>query len=45
MSSSTSGFGQDEQHSQGAKVDDLTKKFVDEIDSTLSTKEAEIMQV
>ena len=38
-------IGQDEQHTLGAKVDDLTKKLVDEIDSTLATKEAEIMQV
>ena len=38
-------IGQDEPHNPGAKDDGLTKKFVDEIDSTSSTKEAETMQV
>lgn len=38
-------IGQDEQHGLGSKVDDLTKKIVDEIDSSLADKEAEIMQV
>ncbi len=38
-------IGQDEQHGQGQKVQDLTDKLIEEIDALLSTKEAEIMQV
>lgn len=38
-------IGQDEQHSLGQKVQALTDKIIEEIDSALSTKEAEIMQV
>lgn len=40
-----SDIGQDEQHDQGQKVQDLTDKLIAEIDATLVTKEAEIMQV
>ena len=38
-------IGQDEQHSLGAKVQEITDKLIGEIDTTLSAKEAEIMQV
>ena len=38
-------IGQDEQHSQGQKVQDLTDKLIEEIDALLATKESEIMQV
>lgn len=38
-------IGQDEQHSLGQKVQTLTDKFIEEIDSVLANKEAEIMQV
>lgn len=38
-------LGQDEQHGLGQKVQDLTDRQIEEIDSALETKEKEIMQV
>jgi ribosome recycling factor len=38
-------IGEDEHHSLAAKVQELTDKLIKEIDSSLSTKESEIMQV
>lgn len=38
-------IGQDEQHTLGQKVQDATDKLIEEIDTALSSKEAEIMQV
>ena len=38
-------ISQDEQHGLGQKVQDLTDKLIEEIDSALATKETEIMQV
>ncbi|WP_088342516.1 MULTISPECIES: ribosome recycling factor [Rhodomicrobium] len=38
-------IGEDDHHSLSAKVQELTDKIIKEIDGTLSTKEAEIMQV
>ena len=38
-------MGKDEHHSLATKVQDLTDKVIKEIDETLATKEAEIMQV
>lgn len=38
-------IGQDEQHTLGQKVQDLTDKTIEEVDAALATKEAEIMQV
>lgn len=38
-------IGQDEHHDQGAEVQKITDSFIQEIDETLSAKEAEIMQV
>ena len=40
-----SEIGQDEQHTQGDKVQEMTDKFIQDIDAALGTKEAEIMQV
>jgi ribosome recycling factor len=37
--------GKDEHHSLSTKVQDLTDKIIKEIDETLASKEAEIMQV
>ena len=38
-------IGEDEHRTLSAKVQDLTDKLIKEIDSALSTKEREIMQV
>lgn len=38
-------MGKDEHHSLGTKVQDLTDMVIKEIDESLATKEAEIMQV
>jgi ribosome recycling factor len=38
-------IGKDEHHSLSTKVQDLTDKIIKEIDETLASKEAEIMQV
>ena len=38
-------IGKDEHHSLSIKVQDLTDKIIKEIDETLASKEAEIMQV
>ncbi len=38
-------IGEDEQHGQAAKVQELTDKYIKEIDEALAHKEAEIMQV
>ncbi|HKA64429.1 MAG TPA: ribosome recycling factor [Methyloceanibacter sp.] len=38
-------IGKDEHHSLSAKVQELTDKIIKEIDETLASKEAEIMQV
>lgn len=38
-------ISQDDQHTKGAKVQEITDKFIVEIDAALSAKEAEIMQV
>ena len=38
-------IGKDEHHSLSIKVQDLTDKIIKEIDATLASKEAEIMQV
>jgi len=38
-------IGQDEQHTNGAKIQDLTDKLIREIDDSLAAKEAEIMQI
>lgn len=38
-------IGQDEQHTHGAEVQELTDTIIKEIDETLAAKEAEIMQV
>jgi ribosome recycling factor len=38
-------MGKDEHHSLSTKVQELTDKIVNEIDETLASKEAEIMQV
>lgn len=38
-------IGQDEQHTHGAEVQELTDMIIKEIDEALATKEAEIMQV
>ncbi len=38
-------LGKDEQHGLSQKVQDLTDKLIQEIDTALSTKETEIMQV
>lgn len=40
-----SEIGQDEQHTHGAEVQELTDSIINEIDEALSAKEAEIMQV
>jgi ribosome recycling factor len=38
-------MGKDEHHSLATKVQDLTDKIIKEVDESLATKEAEIMQV
>jgi ribosome recycling factor len=38
-------IGEDEHHTLSGKVQELTDKVIKEIDSTLATKEREIMQV
>jgi ribosome recycling factor len=38
-------IGKDEHHSLSTKVQDLTDRIINEIDETLASKEAEIMQV
>jgi ribosome recycling factor len=38
-------IGKDEHHSLSTKVQDLTNKIIKEIDETLASKEAEIMQI
>jgi ribosome recycling factor len=38
-------MGKDEHHSLSTKVQELTDKIIKEIDETLATKEAEVMQV
>lgn len=38
-------IGQDEQHTHGAEVQEITDTIIKNIDDALSTKEAEIMQV
>ena len=38
-------IGKDEHHSMSTKVQELTDKIIKEIDETLASKEAEIMQV
>ncbi len=38
-------IGQDEQHTQGQKVQDLTDNLIKEIDEALAAKENEIMQI
>ncbi|MGB0086635.1 MAG: ribosome recycling factor [Rhodomicrobiaceae bacterium] len=38
-------IGEDEHHSLSAKVQEVTDKVIKEIDATLATKDAEIMQV
>lgn len=38
-------IGQDEQHTHGSEVQELTDAIIKEIDEALATKEAEIMQV
>lgn len=38
-------ISEDEHHSQSAKVQDLTDKIIGDIDSSLASKESEIMQV
>ena len=38
-------IGQDEQHSEAAKVQELTDRLIHEIDDALASKEVEIMQV
>ncbi|MGI9387585.1 MAG: ribosome recycling factor [Methyloligellaceae bacterium] len=40
-----SKIGQDEQHTEGDKVQELTDKIIHEIDEALKVKEEEIMQV
>ena len=38
-------MGKDEHHSMSTKVQELTDKIIKEIDESLASKEAEIMQV
>lgn len=38
-------IGEDEQHKNSAKVQELTDKLIKEIDQTLATKDAEIQKV